>query len=71
MEHTLGTRNIPVATKFIQISVPLYPSGIVLRNAIEIQLQTYGEPLRWAITAVDSGEVQVEAVVTIASVAHD
>lgn len=37
-----------------------------LRSHIETQLATYGDPLRWAITAVDSTDctAQVEAVVT-------
>lgn len=39
-------------------------NGIELRDRIEIQLRSYGEPLRWAITAVDGTVAQVEAVVT-------
>lgn len=37
-----------------------------LRSHIETQLMTHGDPLRWAITAVDSDNqtAQVEAVVT-------
>ncbi len=37
-----------------------------LRSHIETQLATHGDPLRWAVTAVDSDSqtAQVEAVVT-------
>lgn len=67
MENIPATRGLPLATEFIQMTVPLYPGGIALRDAIETQLQAHGDPLRWAITAVDSNGVQVEAVVTVAT----
>nr|WP_228024805.1 hypothetical protein [cf. Phormidesmis sp. LEGE 11477] len=37
-----------------------------LRSHIETQLATHGDPLRWAITAIDTTDctAQVEAVVT-------
>lgn len=49
------------------MTVPLKTSGIHLRDNIEATLQTYGEPLRWAITAVEDNMAHVEAVVTIAA----
>ncbi|NEQ50085.1 MAG: hypothetical protein F6K11_08135 [Leptolyngbya sp. SIO3F4] len=55
----------PLTMKFVQITVPLQSSGIDLRDKIEAQLQSYGEPLRWAITAVTGTAVMIEAVVTV------
>lgn len=56
---------MPLATEFIQITVPLQASGIELRDKIETQLQNHGEPLRWSITAVEGSMAHVEAVVTV------
>ncbi|MEO1522000.1 MAG: hypothetical protein AAFU78_14645 [Cyanobacteria bacterium J06633_2] len=59
----------PIATLFLELSVEL-PSPDrqqqQLRERIESVLKSYGEPLRWAITAVndDTQSVQIEAVVT-------
>ncbi|NEP15657.1 MAG: hypothetical protein F6J97_02000 [Leptolyngbya sp. SIO4C1] len=52
---------------FVTLSVPLLTSPAALRQAVESTLQEQGEPLRWAITAVDvaAQQVQVEAVVTV------
>ena len=47
------------------MTVQLQTGSIELRNHIETQLKSYGEPLRWAITAIDKGTAQVEAVVTV------
>ncbi|MEM8615242.1 MAG: hypothetical protein AAGF93_24775 [Cyanobacteria bacterium P01_H01_bin.105] len=59
----------PLSTKFVLMEVELQPSGIALRNQIETQLGSYGEPLRWAITSVEQiaeqTVAQVEAVVTV------
>lgn len=52
-------------TEFVLIKVELQDSGIALRYHIETQLRSYGEPLRWAITAVEQSTVQVEAIVTV------
>lgn len=46
------------------MTVELQATGIELRDHIEVQLRSYGEPLRWAITAVDGPVAQVEAVIT-------
>ena len=69
MENDIATRDIPLVTEFVQISVPLHTSGIALRDTIEAQLRAYGEPLRWAITAVEDRRAQVEAVVTVVAAA--
>ncbi|MBT9315146.1 hypothetical protein IXB50_06885 [Leptothoe spongobia TAU-MAC 1115] len=54
-----------MTTKFVQMTVELQSSGIDLRNEIEAQLQSYGEPLRWAITSVEGITAHIEAVVTV------
>lgn len=53
-------------TDFISVEIDLQESSIQLHKFIEAELQKYGKPLRWAITAVDSkkGKVVLEAVVT-------
>ncbi len=58
-------RSAPLITKFVLITIKLQVNGITLRNHIETQLRSYGEPLRWAITSVDQTTAQVEAVVTV------
>jgi len=58
-----------MTTHFITAEVNLNETNIDLQDAdswceaIAIQLKTQGEPLRWAITEVDDGIAQVEAVV--------
>ena len=51
---------------FISTKVDLREDTLNLRKAIELELEKYGQPLRWAITAVDleQGKVIVEGVVT-------
>jgi hypothetical protein len=51
-------------TKLITLVVSLQGSPDVLRSHIQTQLAQQGEPLRWAITSVDtlSQTAQVEAV---------
>ena len=53
-----------LSTQFIRITLRLGRTGVELRDQIETQLSTYGDPLRWAITSVDGTMAQVEAVVT-------
>ncbi|MEM9266811.1 MAG: hypothetical protein AAGA46_14930 [Cyanobacteria bacterium P01_F01_bin.13] len=64
MKSTTGQPAMPLATEFVRIKVPLQTSGLCLRDKIETTLQTYGEPLRWAITAMEGDMAQVEAVIT-------
>lgn len=56
-------------TQFVTVSVPLPPTPLALERAIAQALQADGEPLRWAITAVDTEQrvAVVEAVVTLAT----
>ena len=57
-------------TKFVSLELGLSPSVTELQRAIAHALQQHGEPLRWAITAVDRDRqtIQVEAVVTVGQV---
>ena len=55
----------PLTTRFIAIDVVLQTPGSTLRDQIEAQLQTVGQPLRWAITSVANGLAHVEAVVPL------
>jgi hypothetical protein len=64
-----------MTTHFITAEIDLQDSPGELLEAIQTTLQKQGEPLRWAITAVDTTEAKahVEAVVieqeqTVASV---
>jgi hypothetical protein len=51
-------------TDFITVELPIPASVRDLHPAIEQALRAFGEPLRWAITLVDSQFVEIEAVVT-------
>jgi hypothetical protein len=55
-----------MTTHFIDAEVVLQESPVEMHQAIEAELQKRGEPLRWAVTAVDveTQKVRVEAVVT-------
>jgi hypothetical protein len=55
-----------MTTHFINAEIDLQDNPVKLQKAIEAELQKRGgEPLRWAITSVDSDKqkVQVEAIV--------
>lgn len=55
-----------MTTHFITAEIDLTESTADLQQAIETELEKRGEPLRWAVTAIDD-EAQkaiVEAVVT-------
>lgn len=58
-----------MSTHFLTLELNLLPSPVELQRLILAELRRYGEPLRWAITAVDpdGGKVQIEAVVTTAT----
>ncbi len=43
----------PMTSHFISAEVDLHETAEQLHSAIEIELQKYGEPLRWAVTDVD------------------
>ncbi|MEO1211338.1 MAG: hypothetical protein AAFX78_17585 [Cyanobacteria bacterium J06638_20] len=56
-------------TQFVSLTIPLQASPAAMEQAIAQALQSYGEPLRWAITTVDAGTqtAAIEAVVTVAT----
>ncbi|PSO50955.1 MAG: hypothetical protein BRC40_07045 [Cyanobacteria bacterium QH_8_48_120] len=58
-----------MTTHFIDAEIELQETPAKLQQAIEAELEKRGEPLRWAITRVDSDKrkAQVEAIVTVES----
>lgn len=58
--------NLIMTTHFITAEIDLQATPQALQAEIETELQKSGEPLRWAITAVnlETQTAQVEAVVT-------
>jgi len=56
-----------MTTHFITAEINLQETPTELQKAIEAELKKQGEPLRWAISSVDTAEekVIVEAVVTV------
>ncbi len=60
------TRVEQMSTSFLTFSLPLHGSPLCVREAIEAALRSHGEPLRWAITAINPEQktMQIEAVVT-------
>ncbi|ERN40029.1 hypothetical protein KR51_00035170 [Rubidibacter lacunae KORDI 51-2] len=58
-----------MTTHFIEAEIDLHSSPVELQRQIETELQKRGEPLRWAVTAVDPQrqKVRVEAIVTAES----
>jgi hypothetical protein len=58
-----------MTTHFITAEVDLQETPTELEQVIATELQKHGEPLRWAITSVDTEQQKatVEAVVTTAS----
>ncbi|NEO83518.1 MAG: hypothetical protein F6J87_04550 [Spirulina sp. SIO3F2] len=55
-----------MTTHFITAEVDLQATPIALQKEVEAELKKQGQPLRWAITAVDAEAqtAQVEAIVT-------
>ncbi len=58
-----------MTTHFITAEIDLQETPVQLHQAIEAELQKRGEPLRWAVTQVDTErqKAQVEAIVTVES----
>ncbi len=58
-----------MTTHFITAEIDLQETPVQLQQEIEAELQKHGEPLRWAITRVDTDrqKAQVEAIVTVES----
>lgn len=50
-------------TQFVTLAIDIADDSLRLRDVIESALSEYGEPLRWAIVAVQGAIAQVEAVV--------
>ncbi|MGH1395290.1 MAG: hypothetical protein ACRAVC_14860 [Trichormus sp.] len=61
-----------MTTHFITAEIDIQETPIQLQQVIEAELKKQGEPLRWAITAVNSEQEKatVEAVVTTVSVSQ-
>ena len=55
-----------MTTHFISAEIDLQETPTELQKVVETELKKQGEPLRWAITSVDTEQqkVKVEAVVT-------
>jgi hypothetical protein len=55
-----------MTTHFISAEIDLQQTPTELQKVIETELKKQGEPLRWAITSVDTEQqkAKVEAVVT-------
>ena len=55
-----------MTTHFITAEIDLQETPIKLQQEIESQLEKEGEPLRWAVTAVDKEKqtATVEAIIT-------
>jgi hypothetical protein len=51
-------------TELLSFELPLQPIA-ELQRSILAQLEAQGQPLRWAITAVEGDRVSVEAVVLV------
>jgi hypothetical protein len=58
-----------MTTHFITAEIDLQETATELQQVIATELQKQGEPLRWAITSVDTEQQKatVEAVVTTAT----
>jgi hypothetical protein len=53
-----------MTTHFITAEIDHQASPAELNAAITAELERRGQPLRWAVTDVQDGKAQVEAVVT-------
>lgn len=55
-----------MTTHFISAEIDLQETPTELQKAVETELKKQGEPLRWAITSVDTEQqkAKIEAVVT-------
>jgi hypothetical protein len=56
-----------ITTHFVTAEIDLQETIAALHEAIEANLQNWGEPLRWAVVAVDleQQKAHVEAVVMV------
>lgn len=58
-----------MTTHFITAEIDLQETPVQLQQEIEAELEKRGEPLRWAVTHVDTDRkiAQVEAIVIVES----
>jgi hypothetical protein len=49
--------------RFVTAEIPFDPINTDLQQTVQAHLKTQGEPLRWAITAIEDGMLCLEAVV--------
>ncbi len=58
-----------MTTHFITAEIDLQETPVKLQQEIEAELQKRGEPLRWAVTRVDTErqKAQIEAIITVES----
>ncbi len=56
-----------MTTHFITAEIDLTQSPLQIQKSIESELEKRGEPLRWAITEVDSQKetIKVEAIILV------
>lgn len=50
-------------TEVLRLTLPRYSLSQPFHEAIEQALQAHGQPLRWAITAITTTDLMIEAVV--------
>ena len=67
MTFSLGQWVSTVQLEFVALSVEIPNDPVGLHGEIAAALTLHGEPLRWAIVAVQGSTAQVEAVVSKAA----
>ncbi len=50
-------------TEFVEFQIPA--TETIGPDRVELALETWGRPLRWAIVKVEAGQCYIEAIVTI------
>jgi hypothetical protein len=51
-------------TELVSFTLPLQPIT-ALQSSIQETLEAHGQPLRWAITAIEGDQAMIEAVVMV------
>ncbi len=64
--QSMATEPDLIRSSFVTLELPLEDSPNQMEMAIQLALQQWGDPLRWAVMAVDVANqmVKVEAIVT-------
>jgi hypothetical protein len=62
----VSTQPDSIQSSFVTVEIPLEDSPSKMETAIQAALRQWGDPLRWAVMAVDVANqlVKVEAIVT-------